>query len=138
MMLFVSSFVYANDVPFSEDNEILDKIEANKTSCVAGYTENRIYLYPDRIVPTEKGLYLNLNDHEFVLLPSLNSDGHGCYVPCIQIFNNCPGCGQEYFITCRNPDCPLVKKNNERDREKEREKERRKEEKKKDKSNKKR
>lgn len=113
------------------DNEVMDKIEANKNTCVYGYTENKVYLKPDRIFPTEQGVYLNLNDVDYVLLPTLNSDSNGCYVPCVNIFNKCPGCGNEYFIRCTRSDCPLVQQQKERDKEKERAKQERKKEKKK-------
>ena len=114
-------FAYGPNNPIH--NEILDKIEANKNICVYGYSEDRIYLNPNRIFPTEQGVYLNLNDVDYVLLPTLNSDSNGCYLPCVQIFNICPGCGYEYFISCTRPDCPLVQKMQEREREKERIKE---------------
>jgi hypothetical protein len=119
------------------DNELLDKIEANKYTCVSGYSEDRIYLNPTRIFPTEQGMYLNLNDVDYALLPTLNSDGSGCYLPCVQIFNLCPGCGLEYFVSCKNPECPLKQQRQEREREKERGKEERKREKEREKEKKK-
>lgn len=129
MAVLVSSICLANEAYIPLDNEVMDKIEANKNTCVAGYTENRIYLHSDRIVPTERGMYLNLNDKDFVLLPSVSSDSNGCYLPCVQIFNICPGCGNQYFISCSRRDCPLVQKNIEKEKEKERQKEERKKEK---------
>lgn len=123
MAIFIFSFSFAHQVDRSAYNEILDKIEANKNICVDGVSEDRIYLKPDRLFPTEQGIYLNLNDIDYVHLPILNSDSNGCYVPCVRIFNICPGCGREYFISCSTPDCPLKQKRQDYEREKERKKE---------------
>ena len=121
--ILASSTCLAYEVNNSIDNELMDKIEANKNICVAGRSEDRVYLNPSRIFPTEQGVYLNLNDVDYVLLPTLNSDSSGCYLPCVQIFNICSGCGNEYFISCTRPDCPLVQRKREREKEKERGKE---------------
>ncbi len=117
---------FAHDVSDTSDDGIIHQIAANQNTCVIGVAEEKIYLNPNRIYPTEQGLYLNLNDVDYVLLPSLNSDHNGCYVRPVckrQILNICPGCGQQYFISCKNPNCPLVQRNEERKREKERQKE---------------
>jgi hypothetical protein len=126
---FISSICFAHEAHYPLDNGIMDKIEANKNTCVCGYSEDRVYLNPNRIFPTEQGIYLSLNDVDYVLLPTLNSDSNGCYLPCIEIFNKCPGCGYDYFISCSRPECPLVQRKEERNREKERAKEERKREK---------
>ncbi len=130
--ILASSIGFAQDAIDPIDNQIIDEIVANKNTCVVGYSEDRIYLNPNRIFPTEQGLYLNLNDADYVLLPTLNSDESGCYVPCINIFNKCPACKQEYFIVCRNPDCPLVKQAQDKKKEKDRKTEDQKKEKKKE------
>lgn len=129
--ILASSIGFAQDAIDPIDDQIINEIVTNKNTCVVGCTEDRIYLNPDRLFPTEQGLYLNLNDADYVLLPTLNSDESGCYVPCINIFNKCPGCKQEYFIVCKNPDCPLVKQAQEREKEKDRKKEEQKKQKKK-------
>ena len=106
------------------DDEVIHQIVANHNTCVIGYAEEKIYLNPNRIYPTEQGLYLDLNDIDYVLLPSLNSDFNGCYVRPVSealtkhpILNTCPGCGREYFLTCKNENCPLYQRNQERKRE---------------------
>jgi hypothetical protein len=129
--VLVSSVCLAHEANTLIDNKVMDKIEANKNTCVYGYSEDRLYLNPNRIFPTEQGIYLNLNDVDYVLLPTLNSDSSGCYLPCIDVLNTCPGCGYRYFVSCSRPDCPLVQRKQEREREKKREKEERKREKKK-------
>lgn len=123
--ILASSTCLAHEVNNSIDNVLMDKIEANKNICVADYSEDRVYLNPNRIFPTEQGMYLNLNDVDYVLLPTLNSDSNGCYLPCVQILNICPGCGNEYFISCSRSDCPLVQRKRDREKEKEHGKEER-------------
>jgi len=127
--IFISSISFADEASNSIDNEVMDKIEANKNICVSGYSEDRVYLNPNRIFPTEEGVYLNLNDVDYILIPTLNSDSSGCYIPCVDVFNYCPGCGHKYFVSCSRPECPLVQKKKEREREKERGKEERRKEK---------
>lgn len=117
VVIFASNFCAASEADNQTYNEILHKIEANKNTCVSSRSEDRIYLNPDRIFPTEEGLYLNLNDVDYVHLPILSSDRNGCYIPCVQIFNICPGCGYEYFVRCTRPDCPLVQRKLDRERE---------------------
>lgn len=127
--VLMSGSSFAHETNKFIDKELMDKIEANKNTCVYGYFEDKLYLNPDRIFPTEQGIYLNLNDEDYVLLPTLNSDNSGCYLPCVQILNTCPGCGYEYFVSCTRPDCPLAQQKQEKKREKEREKEEKRKEK---------
>jgi hypothetical protein len=135
--ILVSSTCLAHEANNPVDNGLMDKIEANKYTCISGYSEDKVYLDPSKIFPTEQGLYLNINDIDYVLLPTLNSDSGGCYLPCVQILNTCPGCGYEYFISCNRPECPLVQQRQERERDRERAKEERKKEKERDKEKKK-
>jgi hypothetical protein len=121
---------FAHDVSDTIDDGIIHQIAANKNTCVIGVAEERIYLNPNRIYPTDQGLFLNLNDVDYVRLPTLNSDFNGCYVRLASealtkhpILNTCRECGREYFITCKNPNCSLYQRNEERKREKERQKE---------------
>jgi hypothetical protein len=121
--ILASSIGFAQEANDTIDSQIIDEIVANKSTCVVGCSEDRIYLNPNRIFPTEHGLYLNLNDSDFVLLPTLNSDSQGCFVPIIQVLPICPGCQKEYFLSCNRPECPLFQRNQERAKEKERNKE---------------
>jgi hypothetical protein len=47
--MLISSISFAHDANNPIDNEIMDKIEANKNRCVYGYSEDKIYLNPSRI-----------------------------------------------------------------------------------------
>lgn len=133
--ILASSIGFAQDAVDALNDGAIDEIVSNKNTCVVAFSEDRIYLDPSRIFPTGQGLYLNLNDSDYILLPTLNSDSNGCYVPVFygerSILNKCSGCGEQYFLTCKNKKCPLVKQNQEREREKERKKEEKKREKKK-------
>ena len=135
--ILASGVGFAQDTIDSPVSGIIDEIVANKNTCVVGSSKDRIYLNPNRIFPTEQGLFLNLNDTDYVLLPTLNSDCQGCFIPVIQVLPICPGCGGEYFLSCDNPKCPLVQRNEERKREKERAKEEKKREKEREKGKKK-
>lgn len=133
--ILISSICFAQEEVDNLDVGIIDAIIANRNTCVVGNSEDKIYLDPNRIFPSEQGLYLQLNNNnEFILLPNLNSDGNGCFVLAAdrhpEIFNTCPGCGRKYFVSCNWPDCPLVKQKQEREREKERKKEEHREKKK--------
>ncbi len=139
--LILSSVCFADDAIDNWNDEAITQIITNKNICIERYENGKIYLKPDRIFPTEKGLYLNLNDQEYLFLSNLNSDAQGCFIPIknaeivagqyLKIFNTCPGCQQEYFLTCKNPNCPLKQQRKEREEEKERKKQEDKEKKKK-------
>lgn len=108
--------VLASSIGFAQDakeNPIINEILANEENCVVGCSEDRIYLNPSRIHLTEQGLYLNLNDADYVLLPTLNSDNNGCYVSDNRVQAKkwqCPYCHYwwDYGKKCTNPDCPTM------------------------------
>ena len=106
----LSQVIMANTI----SEEILDKIISHEDYCVKGYDQEKIYLHSDNLYPTPNGVFLNLDGHEYIQLPSLQSDNGGCWVYSekIKIFNDCPFCGEEYFITCKNPNCPSNKRIN--------------------------
>jgi len=102
------------------DETILEDIITNESFCVKGYAEGKIYLKEDKIYLLENRIHLVLNEYgDYVQLSKLESDLSGCFVPASgllnnvtmsrrnpQIFNNCPDCGEPYFIKCKNPSCP--------------------------------
>jgi hypothetical protein len=132
LSISVSGICSAQEESDILDNDIIYGIVANENTCIVNFTIDKIYLDARKILPTDQGLYLNLKDDDYVLLPTLYSDSEGCFIPrqCIEVFNKCPGCGRRYFLSCDNPECPLVKNNQERKREKERKKQEEKERKK--------
>jgi len=105
----------ASSVGFAQaatENQVIDKILANEKTCVIGSFEDRIYLNTNRLLPTDQGLYLNLNDADYILLSTLNSDSNGCYVPCGSRVQprrwQCPYCHLWWELgeECTNKECP--------------------------------
>jgi hypothetical protein len=113
---FVILFVVVLSACFAHENtdfindDAMEQIIANEANCVQRYEQDRIYLVPDKIFPTEHGLYLDVNGVNFIRLPNVSSDNNGCYIAKRKILNDCPYCGQPYFIRCKNPNCPGKKK----------------------------
>ncbi len=106
MMLFFS-YSTLEALPDETDDALIAEIVANDYSCVAGYSGEKIYLNPAKIVPSSQGLFLNLKDQEYVVLPMLYSDEYGCYItPTIRAASKCPNCGESYIAKCTNPNCP--------------------------------
>lgn len=71
----------------------------------------------EQIVQSEEGIFLILNEQgDIIRIPELSRDGSGYFVrsfsvqSALRILNICPGCHREYFIYCKNPDCPLKRK----------------------------
>ena len=62
-----------------------DSIGAIK--CVEGH---KIYLEPERIIPSDSGLMLISDDASMILLPKIYSDQFGCY---IKSYLMCASCG---------------------------------------------
>ncbi len=96
-----------------EEEEVFRKILANDVACVRAYQEDKIYLQAERILPTEHGVYLDLNGRDYIVLPQLHSDAEGCFVPLklsIENHKTCKLCGSKYILRCRNGECPGNKK----------------------------
>ena len=68
MILFSSTCFAHNATQEAWDDELLKSILANENECVHHYDEEKIYLNPDKIHPTSQGVYLNLNENEFIFL----------------------------------------------------------------------
>lgn len=133
MMLFFS-YGSLNAFPDEPDDALIAEIVANDYSCVLGYSEERIYLNPEKIIPSNQGLFLNLKDQEYVVLPMLYSDEYGCYItPTIKVKPDCPDCKKPYLVKCRNDECPGKQKikdfNDDKKKKKEDYKQKQKEEK---------
>lgn len=110
--VLATSFCFAHDSSFDLDDNTVMKIVANEKDCVQEYVDKKIYLKPGKILPTEYGLYLNLNDKDYLPLSALASDIHGCYVSARGDpigFAKCSECGQIYRIKCTNPNCSRSK-----------------------------
>jgi len=112
-MISISSIGFTNEASEEWNDELREAIQANENQVVDHYDEDKIYVKPEKIHPTPQGVYLNLNEDEYIFVPSLRSDNQGCYV---QVFNfnplpSCPGCGTTYLYgDCGKQSCPKYQK----------------------------
>lgn len=103
---------FTNEIVPQLDDALLSEIISTDHSCISNVIDDKVYIHPERIVPTEGGLFLSLDPDLFVEIPLLCSDSHGCYVQTgryIKVTKPCPHCGCERTSgawKCRNPDCP--------------------------------
>jgi hypothetical protein len=122
-MALASSVGGLHAMPCEDDDALIAEIVAND-ECIAEYAEEKIYLKSERIIPTNEGLFLNLNHRDYIPLRTLNSDDNGCYVQCRFLKPSiCPNCRREYVGICGNKECPGKEKVREYEREKKRKKE---------------
>jgi hypothetical protein len=141
IMISISSIGFADDASEEWNNELQEAIQANET-VVDHYDEDKIYLNPDKLHPTPQGVYLNLNDQEFIFVPMLISDAQGCYVNANIAWDPdprsvCPGCGTRYIYgDCGNSSCSEYQRRHQNKEDYNRKKEDRKESKRRDKENK--
>ncbi len=94
------------------DDAVLNEIIANDHCCISNVTDDKVYINPDRIFPTQHGLFLNVDEDRIVAIPVLYSDSQGCYIQVaarVKVTKPCPYCGWERTsgaFKCRNKDCP--------------------------------
>ena len=83
-LLLSCNFAYCGEISAiiqsQLEDRILEKLMENADSMVIGATENRIYLRPEKIVPTNHGLAFYGSECEEYILPAVFSDDFGCYV----------------------------------------------------------
>ena len=106
MCVFVMTSCFGHEINMCLHDDAIEQIAANEINCVQGYENDKIYLKPSSMYPSEHGLYLNLNGVDFIRLSNVSSDDNGCFVIAREIFNRCPFCRQLYFVKCKNPQCP--------------------------------
>lgn len=94
------------------NHALVEEIVANASECIVEVVDDKIYVNPARLFPTENGLFLHTRRDHYVAVPFLCSDEHGCYISVgldAKITKPCPHCGRERIsgaFKCRNPDCP--------------------------------
>ncbi len=124
-ILLVCSSILINVTANEHQNTLVEAIIAMDKDCILGCVEDRVYLNPEKIIPSDRGLFLDVQNENYVPLPMIFSDESGCYIRPVfdtSIYNKCPGCGESYFITCKNSDCPLKARAKAAAEEKERKK----------------
>ncbi len=109
ILLVYSTTCFSSDF-FESQNALIDEIVAHG-ECVAHVTEDKAYIKPENIIPTEQGIFVDLGNDHYVPIPTLFSDAEGCYVLTLspKATKPCPFCGWERLsgiFKCRNPDCP--------------------------------
>jgi hypothetical protein len=132
IMISLSSIGFTHEASEDWNNELSKAIQANENAVVDHYDEDKIYLNPDKIHPTPQGIYLNLNDQEFIFVPTLSSDAQGSYVNANLAWDPdprsvCPGCNRRYiYPDCGNPNCEEYKRRHQNTENHKREQERKK------------
>jgi len=108
-MISLSTIGFADEASEQWNDALREIIQANENEVVDHYNEDKIYVKPEKIYPTSRGIYLNLTEQEFIFIPNLSSDDKGCYVECglrAKTTRTCPGCEREYFYGgCKNAEC---------------------------------
>lgn len=92
---------------------------------------DKLYFSHNDLVLSEEGMFVDLGNHDYIQIPSLQFDHTGYYCELSenqlpksgytwngQILKRCSGCGEEYFITCDNPDCQIKQEADRRREEK--------------------
>ena len=109
MMMSTVCLAHIDDTYIHE--EILQQIIVYEDLCVERIEDEKIYLQHNRIFPTSNGIYLKIDEVNFILLNNISSDTKGCYIEArIPILNTCRHCQRSYFVRCTNPDCPGKKR----------------------------
>ncbi len=111
LLALCSSVAFASEF----DEAFISEIVSNEHVCVRAYDKDRIYLNPERIIPTQKGLFLALANEGYLPLPPLHLDQNGYYIQSVRasdswsIYWTCPVCGTVNGMMdnrCRNASCP--------------------------------
>lgn len=71
-MFLFSSAIFANDCA--------EQILLNKKHCVAFEKNEKIYLHPEVIFPSEKGYYIAINPEEGIVTPFIHADKEGYFI----------------------------------------------------------
>ncbi|NGX37163.1 MAG: hypothetical protein K1000chlam2_00316 [Chlamydiae bacterium] len=111
-LMFTIFLIFCTSTLRSEQpNEITTYLISSESSCITRITESKVYINPDKIFPTNEGLFLELEQNEFVALPYLLADNEGCFVEksrVIKVTKPCPFCGCERIsnaLRCPNRNC---------------------------------
>lgn len=105
------------------EHHLIHKIVKNQDHCVSAFDGDKVFIRPENIVPTYKGLFVNLNGSDCFPLPLLqfNRNGHfieGSFSGSIdlaakkpQTQGPCPNCdvNTDGNGICKNPKCFFYK-----------------------------
>lgn len=79
-MIASTSFTFGESIDTQTESELLNLILDNKEYCTQVIEEEKIYLKPDQIFPTEDGIFLRINQFDLVKISPVFSDELGCYI----------------------------------------------------------
>ncbi len=68
---------------------LIFEIMAHNLDAVKCVDGNKVYLKPERIIPSDQGLMLVCEDDSLLLLPKVYSDSFGCFMRSALICTNC-------------------------------------------------
>ncbi len=77
--LLTGSQTFVNDN--LDDEAIITELSHN-LDAVRFVSRGKVYLKPERIIPSDSGMLLVKDDLSTILLPKVFSDRHGCYILC--------------------------------------------------------
>lgn len=129
IFIITSFFGFAQGNARTCDDAAIEIIEADFSSIKCS-VENKLYLNEENLIPTAQGIVLTTGKFDPIPIHQLFSDEYGCYLKISnelsksiqegwsgwngEVLNHCPGCGEKYFVICRNPHCPLKKEREEK------------------------
>jgi|GEM_PF-2530501 hypothetical protein len=116
------SSLQAEMVPLeTAEHHLIHKVVENHEYCVSAFDGDKIFIRPENIVPTNQGLFVNLNGSDYFPLPLLqfNRSGHfieGSFIHGIEKLATakkeetkgpCPNCNVNTgkYGHCKNPGC---------------------------------
>lgn len=126
-LLVASSLGFAQGFAGHVDSVIEILVDADE--CIKGLEGNKLYLNEENIITTSEGIFLVTDHFDPIPITNLFSDENGCYIKLSNeltaaikeglgwdgtLINECPRCGNRYFLTCLNPICKLKKAKEER------------------------
>jgi len=113
--------LHAEIIPLeTAEHHLIHKIVENHRYCVAAFDGDKIFIRPESIVSTNRGLFINLNGSQLHLLPLLQFDKHGHFIQGSLMQDielaaakkgdtkgPCPNCdiNTDKNGVCKNPEC---------------------------------
>lgn len=80
LTMVMSFFSHLSAVYQMEEGNLIEKVLIHENYCVRCIQEDKIFLQPDKILITDKGIFLDVNGLEYYRLSQLQANEHGCYI----------------------------------------------------------
>lgn len=75
-----TSFTFGESLDVDDPHQIVQLVIENLEYCTLRISNDRIFLKPNLIYPTDEGVFLRINQFDLVRLPHLYSNEEGCYI----------------------------------------------------------